>query len=214
MNHASIFPLVRYLSSWATPVLMRLPVSANQISAAALILGLLAAWCLAVNAQIAAALLLIGAYVLDNCDGEVARGKNQCSEFGKRFDSFVDWIVHTTFFLGLGYGVAEQSQSDVWAWLGYAAAIGCSVNYGIGQYLETVDARKSQDKPPQPHHQPQGAFEWAVFIFRELTRADFCFLVLLLALADGLWLLLPAGTIGAQIYWGLQFLSFARRFHV
>lgn len=214
MNHASIFPLVRYLSSCATPVLMRLPVSANQVTAASLIFGLLAAWCLAVNAQIAAALLLIGAYVLDNCDGEVARGKNQCSEFGKRLDSFVDWIVHSAFFLGLGYGVAEQSQSDVWAWLGYAAAIGCSVNYGIGQYLETVDARKSQDKPPQPHHQPQGAFEWAVFIFRELTRADFCFLVLLLALADGLWLLLPAGAIGAQVYWGLQFLSFARRFHV
>lgn len=214
MNHASVFPLVRYLSSRATPVLMRLPVSANQVTAASLISGLMAAWCLAVNAQIAAALLLIATYVLDNCDGEVARGKNQCSEFGKRFDSFVDWVVHTTFFLGLGYGVAAQSQSDIWAWLGYVAAIGGTINYALGQYLDTRDAKAAQGKPPQPHHQPQGAFEWAVFIFRELTRADFCFLVLLLALADGLWLLLPAGAIGAQVYWGLQFLSFARRFHV
>jgi phosphatidylglycerophosphate synthase len=214
MNRAAIFPLVRYLSSFATPVLMRLPVTANQVTAASLVLGLGTALCLAVNAQISAALLLIAAYVLDNCDGEIARGKNQCSEFGKVFDSFVDWIVHITFFLGLGYGVAEDRQSEIWAWMGYAAAIGGTINFAIGQYLEKKDSEAAKDKPPQPHHQPQGIFEWTVFIFRELTRADFCFLVLLLAMADGLWFLLPAGAIGAQVYWGLQFFAFARRFHV
>lgn len=214
MNHASVFPLVRYLSAYTTPILIRLPITANQVTTASMMLGLGAAWCLAVNAQITAALLMIGCYVLDNCDGEVARTKNQCSAFGKFFDSFVDWVVHTTFFLGLGYGVAAQSQSDIWAWLGYTAAIGGTINYAFGQYLEARDAKAAQGKPPQPHHQPQGVFEWTVFIFRELTRADFCFLVLLLALGDWLWFLLPAGAIGAQAYWGLQFLSFARRFHV
>ncbi|MBF0270035.1 MAG: CDP-alcohol phosphatidyltransferase family protein [Alphaproteobacteria bacterium] len=214
MNHASAFPLVRRLSSFVTPVLLRLPISANQVTATAMILGLAGAWCLAINAQIIAALLLIGAYILDNCDGEVARSKNQCSEFGKRFDSFVDWIVHAAFFLALGYGVSAQSQSDIWAWFGYAAAAGSSINYFIGQYLETVDARSAKDKPPEPSSQPEGFFQWTVFVFRELSRADFCFLVLMLALVDGLWFLLPAGAIGAQVYWALQFLSFARRFHV
>lgn len=214
MNRASIFPVVRYLSSYATPVLMRLPVSANQVTAASMVLGLGCALCLALNAYVSAALLLVGAYVLDNCDGEIARGKNQCSEFGKRFDSFVDWIVHITFFLGLGYGVAAQRQSEIWAWLGYAAAIGGTINYAFGQYLESKDAKAAAGKPPQPHHQPQSLFEWTVFIFRELTRADFCFLVLILSLTDALWFLLPAGAIGAQVYWGLQFLAFARRFHV
>ncbi|MBF0168335.1 MAG: CDP-alcohol phosphatidyltransferase family protein [Alphaproteobacteria bacterium] len=213
MNHASIFPLVRYLSSLATPLLLRLPVSANQVTAASLATGLLSALALAWNEEVLGALLLIVTYVLDNCDGEVARTKNQCSEFGRRFDTIVDWIVHSAFFLGLGYGVAHQNQSEIWAWMGYAAAIGGTINYVIGLYFEKADAAEKVETQ-QPHHQPQGLVEWTVFIFRELTRADFCFLVLLLALANGTWLLLPAGAIGAQVYWGLQFLSFARRFHV
>ena len=32
-------------------------------------------------------------YVLDNCDGEIARLKDQCSTFGMWFDTLVDWIV-------------------------------------------------------------------------------------------------------------------------
>ncbi|TAN49066.1 MAG: CDP-alcohol phosphatidyltransferase family protein, partial [Rhodospirillales bacterium] len=205
MNQASVFPLVRYLSRWTTPVLIRLPVTANQVTAASMVLGLLAALAFAWNAPLTGAVLLIATYVLDNCDGEVARTKNQCSEFGKYFDSFVDWVVHTAFFLGLGFGVAAQNQSDVWAWLGYAAAAGGTINYAIGLYFEKADA-KEKVAAHEPPHQPQGPMEWTVFIFRELSRADFCFLVLLLALFDGLWLLLPAGAIGAQVYWGLQFL--------
>ncbi|CAA6603698.1 membrane hypothetical protein [Rhodospirillaceae bacterium LM-1] len=213
MNQTAAFPLVRRLSSFVTPLLLRLPVSANQVTLASLVFGLLAAWLLAMNAQLGAALLLLVAYILDNCDGEVARAKNQCSEFGKRFDSFVDWLVHTAFFIGLGHGVAAESQSDIWLWLGYIAGTGGTINYAFGQYFETIDAKKTAETGTEPSHAPHGWIEWLVFIFRELSRADFCFLVLLLALADGLWLLLPAGAIGAQVYWGLQFLSFARRFH-
>ena len=41
------------------------------------------------------------------CDGEIARIKDQCSYFGMRYDSFVDFIVHVAFFACLGIGVAE-----------------------------------------------------------------------------------------------------------
>lgn len=213
MLQSSAFPLIRHLSSFTTPFLLRMPITANQVTAASLVLGLLAALAFAWNAPLAGSLLLIATYVLDNCDGEVARTKNQCSEFGRRFDTFVDWVVHATFFLGLGYGVAAQSQSDIWAWLGYVAAFGSTINYLVGLYFDKVDV-KDQTAAKEPPHQPQGWLEWTVFIFRELSRADFCFLVLLLAMMDGAWLLLPAGAIGAQVYWGMQFLSFARRFHV
>jgi hypothetical protein len=44
-----------------------------------------------------------------------------------------------------------------------------------------------------------------VFAFRELTRADFCFIVLALVLFDVVWVLLPAAAVGAQVYWLTRF---------
>jgi phosphatidylglycerophosphate synthase len=213
MSQPTIFPLIRHISVWVTPWLLRSPFSANQVTTASMILGLWAAWALSQGQDLFAALLFLGAYVLDNCDGEVARGKNQCSEFGKRYDSFVDWVIHTAFFIGLGYGVGAERQAEMWIWMGWVAAAGGTINYGIGLYFESKET--PSDEPPSAHGcQPQTVLEWAVFMLRELTRADFCFLVLLLALPGWLWFLLPAGAIGAQAYWALQFLEFARRFHV
>ena len=51
---------------------------------------------------------------------------------------------------------------------------------------------------PQPL---AGVRDWFLYVFRELCRADFCFLLLLLAAFDIAWVLLPAAAIGAQVYW-------------
>jgi phosphatidylglycerophosphate synthase len=213
MRQPSVFPLIRHISVLVTPWLLRSPFSANQVTTASMILGLWAAWALAQGQYIFAAFLFLWAYIFDNCDGEVARGKNQCSEFGKRYDSFVDWVIHTAFFIGLGYGVGAERQEEMWIWMGWAAGAGGTINYLIGLYFESKEV--PSDEPPPAHgYQPQTLLEWVVFFLRELTRADFCFLVLLLTLPGWLWFLLPAGAIGAQVYWALQFLDFARRFHV
>ena len=95
-------PLVRHLSSWLTPRLVRLPVSANHITAASLVLGLGCAWSVFQGGAawtVAGAVLFIASTVLDYCDGAVARLKNQCTTFGMHFDSFADWVVHTGFFI-------------------------------------------------------------------------------------------------------------------
>ncbi len=214
-----LFPLVRHLSDRVTPLLVRLPISANQITALSLLSGLAAAWLLSQStwaANVEAAGLLIVAYVLDNCDGEIARLKNQCSNFGMRFDSFVDWVVHTAFFLGLGLGVSTVTGVEYWNWLGWVAAAGGTFNYALGWVFDYLDGRSAAlNEEPEPGAvEPSGAIEWTIFVFRELSRADFCFLVLILALADALWFLLPAGAIGAQVYWMTQFVKAARRFHV
>ncbi len=52
-----------------------------------------------------------------------------------------------------------------------------------------------------------------MFIFRELTRADFWLIVLALSIFDVTWVLLPAGAIGAQVYWATQFFGCAREFY-
>jgi len=221
------FPLIRYLSGPMTPLLARLPVSANQITAASLAVGLGSAFAVVQsgdwNMAVIAGVLLVVCYVLDNCDGEIARRKNQCSDFGRRFDSFVDWAVHTAFFAGLGIGVAAQTNEQMWSWMGWAAAAGCSINYAVGFIVEARDRRQAVAAGKQPRNgheapaaarRPQGYKEWLVFALRELSRSDFCFIVLALALTGGLWLLLPAAAIGSQVYWMTQFVRGAQDFRV
>ena len=217
-----IFPLVRHLSGWVTPLLLMTPISANGVSVLSLLSGIAAGWLLMEGSYasiLQAAGLIVVSYVLDNCDGEVARARGQASAFGEALDDFADWIVHAVFFFGLGYGHAEISGENIWFWLGNIAAVGATINYFIGQYFTILERRGEEDEEAQEeveeeHILPTTPLLWMIYFLRELSRADFCFLVLLLALAGGLWVLLPAGAVGAQIYWMTQFVRGARQFHV
>ncbi len=220
------FPLIRHLSKPVTGVLARLPVSANQITAVSLLFGVACAWAMSMGDRawdvIGGGFLMI-AYVLDNCDGEIARLKNQCSQFGMRFDSFVDWAVHTAFFAALGMGVTASTGEDMWLWLGWIAAAGGTINYMVGFIVEARDRRvaareglttKTGHEAPGETRRPETLYDWIIYGLRELSRADFCFIVLALALFDVAWVLLPTGAIGAQVYWILQFSKGAQDYHV
>ena len=213
------FPVVRHLSGVVTPYLMRFPLTPNQITTASLIAGMAGNVGVTIGGQwghIVGALLLIVCYVLDNCDGEIARLKNLSSPFGAKYDSFVDWIVHATFFVALGTGAWLGGGEIVSLWLGWIAGIGATINYCLGLFLDRLDSdRRIEADPPSPP--PSTLPRWldlAVLFFRELTRADFCFIVLLLALMDELWVLLPLAAVGSQVYWIMQLLPGARRHHV
>ena len=152
----------------------------------------------------------------------IATGKSpgsgsRCSEFGRRFDSFVDWVVHAAFFAALGAGTAAVRGGEVWLWLGWIAAAGSTINYVVAFYLEFRDREAGESDPhaaPGDAVKPANWKEWCVFALRELSRADFCFIVLVLTLFDVRWVLLPAGAVGAQVYWATQFIRRAREFHV
>ena len=219
------FPLMRHLSVRCTPLLARLPVTANHITAASIFTGLGCGWVLTHPGwgwQLAGAALLFVCYVLDNCDGEIAVLKNQCSEFGRRFDDFADAVVHSAFFIGLGIGTMRATGEDLWLWLGLIAAAGATFNYFIVVAREIVARMrpppeatrgKVRQSAPSGPVRPEGAGQWALFIFRESFRADFCIIVLALALIGHTWLLLPAAAVGAQVYWVTHFCKAARKFH-
>ena len=219
-----LFPLIRHLSKFATPVFMHLPVSANMITTASMVTGLATAWCVTLGTpggDIAAGALFVITYILDNCDGEIARLKDQCSNFGMRFDTFVVWVVHTALFAGLGIGAAARFNNEWWFWLGMVAAAGGTINYILGFILDARDKAAAvsdeaweASKTGETFREPEGLSDWALYIFRELTRADFCFIVLALALFDVTWVLVPAGAIGSQVYWITQFAQGANDFHV
>ncbi len=212
-----LFPLVRHLSYPATLALYRLPVTPNQITAASLVLGLLAAWMFSYTANhlvtLLAALFFTAGYVLDNCDGEIARLKDLASDFGKRFDTFVDWIVHGAFFIALGFGISAQTGQNFWLWFGIAAAIGGTINYVIDT-LRDSGINISGDREGFVEDGPDTSKSDQSLYASRVIRTDFCFIVLALSLFDSLWLLLPTGAIGAQAYWMLQFIKGFRRHHV
>lgn len=229
---ATLFPLIRQISAQVSPRLARLPITANQVTAVSLVVGLAGNLFIAeggFRATLIGAGLFFLCYVLDNSDGEIARIKKQESEFGDKFDTLVDWLVHASFFAALGIGVARETGGVLWLWLGWSGALGSSINYFIGLVMDarfrTQVRHEDEEAGAEPefdqggtggddHPPPEDWKQWIVFAFRELSRADFCFIVLALAVFDATWFLLPTAAVGAHAYWATQFIRGARDHHV
>jgi len=213
-----LFPLVRHLSVRVSRRLMRLPVTPNQITTVSLACALAGAWCFAYpgrGAQIAGGLLIAAYYVLDNCDGEIARAKGLGSRFGHHYDTFVDWVGHAALFLGLGLGAEAAWGSRWWFWLGAAGAAGGTINYFLGVFLDLRGGAKDRmDAPAPPRAEPKRLLDTLGYAFLELARADFCFILLALALAGWSWAVLPPAAVGAQVYWAAAFIRGVREHHV
>ena len=203
-----ILPLVRHLSYRLTPVLLKTSITPNQITAVSLLFGLLCAVCFISGNHIAGiigALLLTASYTFDNCDGEVARIKKMSSEFGAKFDDMVDWMVDASFFAALGYGTSLVMNQPFWFWFGCVAAAGAFIDYVVDLIYYSKEAQKEDSKTREErateYKQPQNIVDWIIYIFHKLSRADFCIIVLILALFNVTWVLLPFAAVGAQVYW-------------
>ncbi|MDA0305951.1 MAG: CDP-alcohol phosphatidyltransferase family protein [Proteobacteria bacterium] len=210
---SALFPLSRQLGYFLSLALIRLPVSANQVTFISMLVGLSGCALFAngeVVTNIYGALLLVLSYALDYCDGVIARLKDQCSPTGAAFDDFVDWIVDTSIFAGLGYGVWVADGQIWWLWLGLIAAGGSTIDYIVD--LVRVNpfklAREAAEKEasgvvePEPELSGDKTFGQKLFyIFHTLSRAEFCFIILVLSAFDVVWVLLPFGAIGAQAFW-------------
>jgi phosphatidylglycerophosphate synthase len=215
-----LFPLVRHLSCRLTPFLLRWSITPNQITLVSLFLGLTGAGLFVTSdrtTDIIGALLVVVSYILDNCDGEVARIKGLSTEFGAHLDDFVDSSVDTVFFVSLGYGMHVETGEKVWLWLGLAAAGGAIIDFCIEQVkearLKKQDGVKSRAEVAHAPDQPETTQEWIIYIFHELSRADFCLIILMLALFDVTWVLLPLAAVGAQVYWITDLSDRARNYH-
>lgn len=211
-------PLTRHFSYRLTPLLFRTPLTPNHVTALSLIAGLGGAWCFSLGtwpATLWGGTLLLLCYTLDNCDGEIARLKNLTSEWGARFDDLVDWLVDSAFFAALGYGTYIDSGNMIWLWLGLVATAGATIDYVI-DLVHGGAAKKDPAEIAREEHTStvRGLRDWRDWIMNDLhklSRADFCFIVFGLALADLVWILLPLGAIGAQAYWVIDLLKHARR---
>jgi len=210
-------PLIRHFSYPVTRLLVQTPLTPNQITALSLMFGLAAGVaCLPGDylSTLIGSILFLICYVLDNCDGEIARLKNMRSRFGMRFDTFVDWLVHAVFFVCLGWGMTAGTRQPGWFWLGVATSAGGCINYGIELYKNRTEPH-STELPPEESAVREDDTNMDRFVLNaRVVRSDFCFIVLVLSLGGVLPYLLVPAAIGSQVYWGLQFAKAARRWHV
>ena len=95
---------LRPISIYLTWLLVRTPVSANQVTVLQGLVGIVGAVLLGYGKFVLGAIFLQIGYILDLCDGEVARWKHQESKSGHYLDLICHRIVTPAMFFGLGIG--------------------------------------------------------------------------------------------------------------
>jgi len=184
----------RYLhrrgSRWISRLLVRTPVTPNQVSLVSLAIGLVAIWCFW-HATAASALLGVLVYALacivDHADGEIARLTFQESRLGANLDWTIDTVIHAGIVLGIGVSSGGRLMGVV----GLLAAAGVTLSAVFARYL----ARELEVGPPVGG------------LLRNIANRDLFYLVLL-SFAALRWLAPPLVfvvavivAVGSQVYW-------------
>ncbi|MGP3966188.1 DUF5941 domain-containing protein [Streptomyces sp. 6N223] len=108
-----VSPYSRYLARWCA----RRGLTPNQVTTASLLTALAAAGCAATGTRpgfVVAAVLLLGSFVLDCTDGQLARYSLRYSTLGAWLDATFDRAKEYAFYAGLALGAARGGD-DVWA---------------------------------------------------------------------------------------------------
>jgi CDP-L-myo-inositol myo-inositolphosphotransferase len=204
--------LNRPISLWVTRLLAQTPVTPNQITVGLLVLGMAAA---VLFAQGNTVFMILGALVfqaqstLDGCDGELARLKFQESRLGGILDVIADGLVTAAGFFGIGLGVSHQSGESLYALLGAIAGGGTLACTGLLFLLTHRSGRFSgsfrsfspfKGSLPTKDGLPARFFEGLVRALDSLSRRDYTYLVLLLALIGSLSYFLWMASVGIIVY--------------
>ena len=109
----------RRLSTLLTGLLVRTPLSPNQVTFLSFLVLLPGIYLLSTGGRtslIGAGLLIQLSFTLDCCDGEMARLRGQSSPFGAWFDGTLDRIAELMLFIALGLAL-ERQTGDPRAWV-------------------------------------------------------------------------------------------------
>jgi len=120
----------RPLAVYGTWLAVRLGVSANQVTFAALVVGLGGAAALASGGRLGFVLgAALGhlAFWLDHVDGQVARWRRTASLDGVYYDYMMHHVVNMALGFALGFGLAVRTGRVEWAAAGFAIALGWTV---------------------------------------------------------------------------------------
>ena len=185
--------VLRKVSLPVTRELLRTPVSANQLTGLMIVVGLLAAGAAALPGLIWAvvAFVLVQLYfLLDLCDGEVARWRRSTSVTGVYLDRVGHYLVEAALLSAYGFRAGGQELGG-WSTLGVAAGL-CAVLVKAETDLVDVARVRSgrpaaADEAATPRSAALGAVRRAAQVLKvhQLTGAlESSFLLLVAAVVD------------------------------
>jgi phosphatidylglycerophosphate synthase len=175
----------RLLSRW----LVHTPITPNQISVGATLLGVLAGILFGLGSKpmsIVAAVLFQVSAIIDCVDGDVARAVYKESPLGKWLDIVGDQVVHASVFIGIAAGLWRGSSAAPFLWLGGSAVLG-----GLISFVVVLRGMR----------QPGGADGPLQKLIDGATNRDFSVLVLILSIVDRLGWFLWLAAIGSHVFW-------------
>lgn len=127
--------LHRRCSRWITRVLVRTPVTPNQVSGLSLVIGLGAVWSFwhaTVPSAVVGVLGYTLACIVDHSDGELARLTFQESRFGAHLDWAIDTIIHSGLVLAMAVSAGPGGAATA---IGVVGASGVALSALFARYL-------------------------------------------------------------------------------
>jgi len=200
----------RKVSVYVTWLLLHTGISANQVTllSLAVMLGGLACIAAGTTALLAAgACLLLLGYILDCCDGEIARCRNQASLRGEYLDALAHATTIPAMFLAAGLGQELRTGATDALWFGAAAAI-AAMNPAKAALAAVRDSRRrttQQQETGTADDTEEPAAPWLKALYlrtlgRLLIFPNSMFVLCAAALTDAI---LPAGGRRGALYFAV-----------
>ncbi len=182
--------------------LVNTPVTPNQMTIFSILVGIAGAYLISLGTgimQVAGSLLFLAHSILDGCDGEIARIKFMESRFGGVLDFWGDNVVHAAVFYGIGHAWHERTGEMLPLVLAWLAVISTFASASI-VYFRTMRHKDEDDGPLYTSVASEAEKSQLVRLADFLSRRDFIYLVVILAIAGHLdWFLILAG-VGSPIF--------------
>lgn len=179
-------PLGRFLSR----VLVHTPITPNQITLAAMFIGVFAAWFFSRgtgNWPLWGALVFQLSAIIDCVDGDIARSLYKETSIGKWLDIGADQVVHLSLFAAIAVGVHTAGSGAPVLLLGGSAAAGALISFLVvlRGMLQSEDKRNPK----------------LAKLIDTATNRDFSYLLIVLAAIGRLEFFLWLAAIGSHVFW-------------
>ena len=176
------FRLNRFFSLPFTAVLLRTPLTPNQVTLLSVLCGLAAGVCFSFGDyghSLAGGTLYVLACILDDCDGDIARAKKRTSVLGGWLDIAGDYVTDVSLFSGLAWSLLKAGpELRVLGFYGVCVA-GATLHIGL------VILEKLRGFGPAVYGKSSPVARKSVFskILDALREGDAAWLVLAFAVA-------------------------------
>ena len=132
--------VLRPVAGYLVRILYPTPITPNQVTIAAVLVGLVAAWCYSFGTQ---GMSLVGGLtitlkdLLDSADGQLARAKHLYSRAGRFIDSIGDFAVNAAVIAVITIVLVRTGDNPAIPFLGLLGFLGISLRVSYHVYYQT-----------------------------------------------------------------------------